>query len=139
MRLGEVLSRLGMTYVKTLDRSHRHYLVRDGDGNLFILIFTNRTLRKPKSLGIDYEGEMFGLKRHYIDYYLRTGNYAGVIWVYSGDAYIADSYAVREVVALLKTCVKRGFEVICHYPVKSAKRVPLSDGLTKFYKTMGCQ
>ena len=132
MRLQEVLAALNLQYVKTIDRSHRHYLVRDGDGNLYIVIVTNRVLRHPKALGINYDNEMFGIKKFYIDYYLRKGDYAGVIWLYNGDAYIAKAREIRETIGILGSCIKRGFEVICHYPVSACKRIPLNEGLRKF-------
>ena len=138
MRLSDALAVLGLTYVKTLDRKHQHFLARDSGGSLYLIIYTRRTLRRPKALGIDYDGPMLGVRKQYLDYWLRSGNAVGIIWVIGGDAYIASNpKAILETISILASCVKRGYEVICHYPLSAAKHVVLNQGLSRFMREGG--
>jgi len=136
MRLQDALAVLGLTYVKTLDRQHQHFLARDSGGSLYLIIYTRRTLRRPKALGIDYDGPMLGIRKSYIDYWLKQ-SVEYVVWVIGSDAYIASSKDVRETISLLASCVKRGYEVICHYPLSAAKHVVLNQGLSRFMREGG--
>ena len=121
---------LGLKFVKVVDIEHNHILARDSDA-LYLVILTNKVLRHPRSLGIEFNNEMFGIRRHYIDYELRhLCNY--VIWVYRGIAYIAKSTDVIKFVMTRNCCIKRRYEVVCHYPVELCRKVTLRIGLSKF-------
>ena len=131
MKAARVIESLGLRVVKVLDKHHGHYLAIDGSDKLYLIITTTRTLRHPKSLGINFDGEMLGIRKQYIDYYLMQ-NVEFVIWVIGNKALKASAVDVRKLVSMLGTCIKRGYEVICHYPVAAAKETLLAEGLEKW-------
>ena len=132
-----ILDALGLRVVQVKDYHHQHFLARDHDGNLYLVIITNRTLRNPKAVSIPFDGEMFGIRKSYVDYELLQ-LVDKVLWIYRGDAYLADAAKVRKFVYKafpgIDTCVKRGYEVICHYPIKLCKKMTVNIGLNRFLR-----
>ena len=58
-----------------------------------------------------------------------------------GEVYLADAKDIRKFVYSglpgVDTCVKRRYEVICHYPIELCQNITPQLGLTKFTQVMG--
>ncbi len=140
--LEQLLNHLGLRVIEVKDRSHNHFIARSvnpDEYGLYLVIVTNRVLNNPKANGIPYSGKMFGIRKSYVDYELiHAVKY--VIWIYNGDAYIARSEDIRKFVYNafpgITTCIKKRYEVICHYPVSLCKKVTPNLGLSKFLEVV---
>lgn len=105
-----------------------HYMIVDRFGNKYYLILTSRVLKYPPSIGINYEGEMFGINRRDLYEVQRDGNYVMIIWgIKHEDKVYVYGAKVRDVVDYAgmfryyrsSTCRRVGGsdEVVCHYPI----------------------
>ena len=129
----DIMKGLGYSYVKMLSMAHQHFIFRRND-ELVLVIKTNRVLRNPRKVGINYDGAMLGIRKNYVEYELRLVC-GKVIWIHRVGTHSdrkpvtllrmleAKSRDVIDFVTRNRTCIKRGFEVICHYPVKLTKEV----------------
>ncbi len=100
----------------------------------YLVIRTNRVLRNPRSVGVKIDGPALGIKKYYVEYKLINVNY--VLWLLGSEARLAHAREVRSFVIprMNEVCIKRGFEVVCHYPLSMTKVIRAEAGLTKFMR-----
>jgi len=121
-----------------VEKHHGHFLL-DVDGTPYYVIFTRRTLRRPRAIGINYDGEMIGINRLALMKAINTFEARSIVFLYfngkSLEILTADPKEILYYVDINDTCRKMGFETICHYPkakLKLIKVVPKSESLMKF-------
>ena len=133
MRISRLLEVYGLKVIKTLDRVHGHYICASSEpGVYYLVIKTSRVLKYPRSNGINYDGPMLGIRQSYASYLTMTVNY--VAWLLNGELVVANARDVLRFITANNVCVKKGFEVICHYPLSMTKRVITEPGLMKFMR-----
>jgi len=129
-----VISKLNFDIVRYYpsDVKHSHYTLVTRDGRKIYFILTNRVLRYPLSMDINYRGAMLGINRDVLYEIIRDGTYVAVMWGVKGDLDNLSVFFVpiKRLAEYTKpfsryentTCRRvRGSEkYVCHYPVERA-------------------
>ena len=122
--VAEALKRFDrIEHINVYDRRRGHMIVY-GDRGKYYIIYTGSVLRNPRSLGIDYEGEMLGVRTSVL-----MMDVSHIVWVVDRDGcikmYMQSSREVH------RWCIDTGAiyrnratgEQICNYPVKMATKI----------------
>lgn len=141
MELKEVLKKLvsiiNPDKIIPISKSQGHYLLIKS-GKKYYVVITRRTLRKPKSLNINSNNEMLGIRRDRLLKATYVLNVNTVIFALiknnSIELYFAEPHQILHYSSKNETCVKIGTEVICHYPLNLMRKatIPTSKTLNNF-------
>lgn len=83
------------------------------------IVMTNRTLRRPRGVGINYDGEMVGIRRLALLDSLVHGRL--IVFVVSSCIYCIEPGRAEKIAEELRSCINNGTEWICHIPLKELK------------------
>jgi hypothetical protein len=105
------------------DRDSGH-LVAHCENSTFYIIYTRSTLRNPRSIGIDYRGEMLGVRTAVltmnVDYIVWAVDKGNCIEIYTERTHKIHSFCIDN-----KTIYrnKSTGENVCNYPVAMARKI----------------
>ena len=131
-----IADKLGIKNYKifTVHANRSHYIISDVHGRRFYVIVTTRTLKYPKGMKIEYDGEMFGINRDDLYEIQRRGDIIMIVWALKMGGrigiFVAPATSVinytRPFGRFYETTCRRvrgSEEYVCHYPVMNTKLV----------------